>query len=56
MTELTNITLPYTPGSEFGGKILEVGAKCEQKLKPGDNVAVLSGNFETKQILRLEIF
>lgn len=45
MTELTNVTLPFIPGSEFGGKVLEVGANCSQKLKIGDNVAVLSGIF-----------
>lgn len=41
--DLNNVALPYIPGSEFGGKVLEVGPNCVQKLKPGDNVAILSG-------------
>lgn len=55
MTDLTDVTLPYIPGSEFGGKVLEVSDNCSHSLKPGDNVAVFSGKWGMERsILRLE--
>lgn len=38
-----NVSLPFVPGSEFAGEILEVGTNCKANLKPGDKVAVLRG-------------
>lgn len=38
-----NISLPFVPGTEFAGEVLEVGTNCKENLKPGDRVAVLRG-------------
>lgn len=37
------VRLPFIPGSEFAGEILEVGKNCKEGLMPGDKVAVLRG-------------
>lgn len=41
--EIDSVTLPFIPGSEFAGEILEVGPKCKKNFKIGDKVAVLLG-------------
>lgn len=39
--DVNTVTLPFIPGSEFSGEILEVGPKCTSKFQKGDKVAVL---------------
>lgn len=39
--DINTVTLPFIPGSEFSGEILEVGPKCVRQFKIGDKVAVL---------------
>lgn len=45
MTGRTNAPLPMTPGNEFSGEILEVGANCQQGFKIGDKVVTIQGTF-----------
>lgn len=46
--DINTVTLPFIPGSEFSGEILEVGPKCKRQFKVGDKVAVL-GKEKSKQ-------
>lgn len=39
--DINAVTLPFIPGSEFSGEILEVGPDCKRKFQVGDRVAVL---------------
>lgn len=39
--DINTVTLPFIPGSEFSGEILEIGPNCERKFQKGDKVAVL---------------
>ncbi|XP_031621650.1 quinone oxidoreductase-like protein 2 homolog [Contarinia nasturtii] len=39
--DISTVTLPFIPGSEFSGEILEIGPSCKGKFKIGDKVAVL---------------
>lgn len=41
--ESENIDLPFIPGSEFSGEIIEVNDKQLSRFKPGDQVMVILG-------------
>lgn len=38
--EINSVTLPFIPGSQFSGKILDIGPKCSKGFKIGDKVVV----------------
>lgn len=40
--EINSVMLPFIPGSEYSGKILELGPNCKKDFKVGDKVTVLS--------------
>lgn len=43
--EINSVTLPFIPGSEFSGEIIEVGPNCKKGFKIGDKVVVLGKKF-----------
>lgn len=47
--DINTVTLPFIPGSEFSGEILEVGPDCVRKFQIGDKVAVLGKLIEKKK-------
>lgn len=50
-----NVSLPFIPGSEFAGEVLEVGPNCKEKLKPGDKVAILRGIVNVEHRSRVQM-
>lgn len=51
--DINTVTLPFIPGSEFSGEILEVGPDCVRKFQVGDKVAVLGKSIGKTEKLRL---
>lgn len=38
--EINSVTLPFIPGSQFSGEILDIGPKCSREFKIGEKVVV----------------
>lgn len=43
--EINSVALPFIPGSEFSGEIIEIGPNCKKEFKVGDKVVVLGKKF-----------
>lgn len=54
--DINSITLPFIPGSEYSGEVLEIGPKCQKQFHVGDKVAVLGKLTKQNEVMLLFLF